>query len=130
MLVHIGPVNVSVVEFVLVKTSMLTLWYPRFAIVVVIGKIWVAAVALLPKKAWIGPTPPPVVVVAFVVAVVVIVDRILFDTVCSLSQFTFTICWDSKYISAAKNTPAITASISLSVLKQNQSRNLLSHQNQ
>src|SRR6187200_2392469 len=34
-----------------------------------------------------------------------------FDIICSLSQFTFTICWDSKYKRAAKNTPAITASI-------------------
>ena len=51
---------------------------PRFAIVDVIGKIWVvaAAVELLPKIAWIGPTPPPVVEVAFIVAdVAVIVDE-------------------------------------------------------
>ena len=86
---------------------------PRFAIVVnVIGKIDAAAPVLLPKIAWIGPAPtPPVVDVAFVVAVVVIVDRMPFDIVWSLSQFTFTICWDSKYNRAAKNTPAITASI-------------------
>jgi hypothetical protein len=90
---------------------------PRFAIVFVIGKIDAAAApVLLPKIDGIdSPTPPALVDVALVVAVVVavtaIVDKTPFDIVCSLSQFTFTICWDSKYKRAAKNTPAITASI-------------------
>ena len=62
---------------------------PRFTIVDVIGKIWVvvAAVELLPKIAWIGPTPtPPVVDVAFVVAdVAVMLMKTLFDIAWSLS---------------------------------------------
>jgi hypothetical protein len=71
---------------------------PRFAIVFVIGKIDAAAApVLLPKIDGIdSPTPPALVdvalVVAVVVAVVAIVDRILFDIIWSLSQFTFTIC--------------------------------------
>jgi hypothetical protein len=54
----------------------------------VIGKIDAAVdpVELLPKIDGIGSTPPLVDVA--LVAVVVIVDKTLFDIICSLSQFT------------------------------------------
>jgi hypothetical protein len=86
---------------------------PRFVIVDVIGNIDAAAAPVLLSKidGIDSPAPPPVEVAFVIVAVVVIVDKTLFDIVCSLSQFTFTICWDSKYKRAAKNTPAITANI-------------------
>jgi hypothetical protein len=62
---------------------------PRFAIlVVVIGKIEAAAVELLPKIAWIGPTSPLPVDVAFVAAVVVIDDKTLFDIAWSAELYT------------------------------------------
>ena len=73
--------------------------------------IYFPAPVLLPKMDGIGNPSP--VEVALIVAVVAIVDKTPFDIVWSLSQFTFTICWDLKYKRAAKNTPVITLVFSL-----------------
>jgi hypothetical protein len=74
---------------------------PRFAIVFVIGDIAAAAPVLLPKIDGIGPTPPPVVVVAFVA--VVIVDRILFDIICTITEYLESICVDVEKMSRFKS---------------------------